>query len=104
MKLSWAAEALRRESDAPAQIYQVEKQSAENVSRVWNMRGGVEMDALLLARGATKTGKTSSAEEKREDVLNTQVVEVANANIHAVSQVQLTSFYCYIIHVKVSLA
>lgn len=41
------SEALRRESDGPAQIYQAEKQSVENVSRAWNMRGGVQMDALL---------------------------------------------------------
>lgn len=98
MKLSWAAEALRRESDAPAQIYQVEKQSAENVSRVWNIRAGVQMDALLLARGARKTGKTSPAEEKRGDVLDTQVVKAANINIHVVSQVQLIRFYTLLLY------
>lgn len=57
------------------------------------MRGGVQTDGLLLARGATKTGKTSPAEEKRGGVLNTQVVKVANVSIHVVSQVQLTRFY-----------
>lgn len=88
MKLSWAAKALRRESDGRAQIYQAEKQSVENVSRVWNMRGGVQVDALLPAGGATKTGKTSPAEEKRGAVFNTQGVKVANVNIHVVSQVQ----------------
>lgn len=57
MKLSWAAEALRREPDTPARIHQVAKQSSGNVSRGWNMRGGIQMGALLLARGATERNK-----------------------------------------------
>lgn len=47
---------------------------------------------LCCCRGATKTGKTSPAEEERGDVLNTQVVKVANVNISVVSQVQLVRF------------